>query len=93
MSCGIPVGHSTPISSQSGVQNPLVQAGLVPANLADILITNDADDARNKHGGRRITGIRVLTSNEYVNMMREKENKKREAAKQKQKHKEKRELK
>ena len=89
-----PNAQSTPVSSfRSPVENPLVRAGLVPAHLADIFATDYADATTEKRGSRRITGVRVLTSNDYVERMKEKERKEREAAEQKQKRKEEREMK
>ena len=84
-----PNAQSTPVSSfRSPVENPLVHAGLVPVHLADIFATDYADATTEKRGSRRITGVRVLTSNDYVERMKEKERKEREAAEQKQKRKE-----
>ena len=54
----------------------------------DIFATDYADATTEKCGSRRITGVRILTSNNYVEMMKEKERKEREAAEQKQKEKE-----
>ena len=89
-----PNAQSTPVSSsRSPVENPLVRAGLLPAHLADIFATDYADATTEKHGSRRITRVRVLTSNDYVEMMKEKERKEREAAGQKRKRKEEREMK
>ena len=89
-----PNAQSTPVSSsRSPVENPLVRAGLVPVHLADIFATDYADATTEKRGSRRITGVRVLTSNDYLEMMKEKERKEREAAEQKQKQKEEREMK
>ena len=65
-----------------------MKAGLVPQHLADIFIKTD--EACDKRPSRCITGVRVLTSNEYVEMMREKDRKEKEAAEQKQKRKEER---
>ena len=57
----------TPPSSQ----NPLIAAGLVPSDLADIYCTSDRDENRPKR--RRLTNARVLTENEYYDMLKEKE--------------------
>ena len=66
---------STPLS-QPHVQNPLVRAGLVPECLTDILSPqeNNATEKRS----RRITGVRVLTSNEYTEMMKVKDRREKE---------------
>ena len=77
-SCGHPKDQSTP-------QNPLVRAGLVPNHLADTFVTDHSDAASEKRGSRCITGVRVLTANDYVEMLKQKERKEREAAEQKQK--------
>ena len=86
------IQQTSPLSSRTAVENPLVRAGLVPQYLADILKTAQTDEA-SKQSSRRITGVSVLTSNEYVEIMREKEKKEKEAAELKKKWKEKRELK
>ena len=65
----------------------------MPQHLADIFMTAKTDEAYDKRPSRRITGVRVLTSNEYVEMMREKDMKEKEAAEQRQKRKEERESK
>ena len=54
------------------IDNPLVRVGLVPQDLADIFVTPQADE-RDKRPSCRITGVRVLTSNEYVAMVRARE--------------------
>ena len=81
---------STPLS-RPHVLNPLVRAGLVPVHLADIL-SPQAENVAEKWSCR-ITGVRVLTSNEYTEMMREKDRREKEAAEMKQKEKEEREQK
>ena len=81
---------STPLS-RPHVENPLVRAGLVPVHLADILSPQTGSVTERK--SRRITGVRVLTSHEYTEMMREKDRKEKEAAEAKQKRKEEREQK
>ena len=55
--------------------NPLVQAGLIPAHLADILAT-PPENAATQRRVRRIPKARVLTAREYVEMMEEKKKKK-----------------
>lgn len=81
---------STPLS-RPHIENPLVRAGLVPVHLADIL-SPQTDNVAEKRS-RRITGVRVLTSNEYTEMMREKDRREKEAAEMKQIRKEEREQK
>ena len=81
--------QSTPLSRPQ-VVNPLVRAGLIPTHLADILSLQT--DVAEKQS-RRIKGVRVLTSNEYTEMMRERDKKEKEAAELKQKRKEEREKK
>ena len=84
----------SPLSfTPQAVENPLVKAGLIPQHLADILTTPCADEAAGKKSSRRITGVRVLTANEYVDMVREKDKREKEAAELKQKKKEERDLK
>ena len=98
--CLHPLRSSTPQYQQSpslsspphAVENPLVKAGLVPQHLSDILSTSTSH-AADKKSSRRITGVRVLTANEYVDMVREKDKRKKEAEELKQKRKEERELK
>lgn len=91
VSCSTPIEHSTPTSSRAAVENPLVRAGLVLQHLMDIFQTICADQV-SKQTSRHITGVRVLTSNEYVEMMKEKKRKQKEVEELKQKWKEKREL-
>ena len=81
---------STPTSCPSA-QNPLVRAGLVPQHLADILSTSLTDEVTENRPSRRITGVRVLTSDEYAEMVREKGRKEKEAIQLKQQRKEERE--
>ena len=57
-----------------------MRAGLVPQHLADIFMTVHADEANDKCTSRRITGVRILTSNDYVEIMKEKDRKVKEAA-------------
>ena len=77
----------TPPSSQ----NPLIAAGLVPSDLADIFCTSDRDENRPKR--RRLTNARVLTENEYYDMLKEKEQKEKEEQGAKEKRKKEREQK
>ena len=73
--------------SSTGIMNPLVRVGLIPAHLADLLAPPPANAATQRRV-RRITKARVLTAKEYVEMMEEKEKKEKEAAELKQKRKE-----
>ena len=65
------------------IDNSLVRVRFVPQDLADIFVTPQVDE-RDKRP-RRITGVRVLTSNEYV---REKDRKEKEVSEVKQRRKE-----
>jgi hypothetical protein len=76
--------------SRPGVENPLVRVWLIPQHLGDIFLTPHGDDMAEKRPSRRITGVRVLTSNEYTEMIREKHRKEKEATEMKQKRKEER---
>ena len=78
-------GRSTP---RSLISNPLVAAGLIPEDLADILSAPEETTATKR---RRITGARVLTADEYYKMMEEKDRKEKEAAELKEKRKQERE--
>ena len=51
-------------------------------------MTVKADEANDKHTSRRITGVRILTSNYYMEMMKEKDKEVKEAAELKQRRKE-----
>ena len=82
--------HNTTPCCRPQIENPLVRVGLVPQDLADIFLSPQTDE-RDKRPSRRITGVRVLTSNEYVEMIREKDRKKKEASEMKQRRKEERE--
>jgi len=66
---------------------------MVPAHLADILCTPDIDPQTQPTKRRRITRTRVLTENEYIDMMKEKDAKEKEAEELKKKRKEERERK
>ena len=65
--------------SSSPIVNPLVAAGLIPPDLADILAKPPEDAAILKKRSKRITGARELTANEYAERLREEERKKKEA--------------
>ncbi len=72
------------------VENPLVAAGLVPTELAEIFCTPTCDNPVKR---RRLTNARVLTENEYYHMLKEKEQKEKEEQEAKEKRKKERELK
>ena len=84
--------HNTTPHCRPQIENPLVRVGLIPQDLADIFLTPQADE-REKRSSRRITGVQVLTSNEYVEMVKEKDRKEKEASEMKQRRKEERERK
>ena len=50
-----------------------------------IFLTPQADKTAERRPSRRITGVRVLTSDEYVQMVREKDRKEKEAAEKRRK--------
>ena len=81
---------STPTSSEASFENPLVAAGLVPSHLADIFSTPH-DDPESRPKRRRITDARVLTENEYYDLLKAKERKEKEEEELKQQRKEERE--
>ena len=60
----------------------------MPQHLADIFVTACAHELNEKPSSRHITGVRVLTSNEYVEMMKQKDIKEKETTEMKQKRKE-----
>ena len=70
----VSVSSAPPMSSP--LTNPLVVAGLVPVELADILAEPPADAAVAKKRTGRIVGARELTANDYANMVRDSERKK-----------------
>lgn len=78
----------TSSSSTVGIVNPLVSAGLIPPDLADILAT-PAADAATQRKVRRVTKARVLTAQD---MMQEKERQEKGAAELKKRWKEEREV-
>ncbi len=71
----------TSSSSQTSFSpvNPLVSAGLVPEDLSDILVTPLSDAAVAKKRTKRIVGARHLTSDEYIEMLKSEEKKKKDA--------------
>ena len=68
--------------STTPVINPLVKAGLVPENLADILSASDPEIQPK----RRIVKARVLTEGEYYEILKEKERKEKEEKEKKEKN-------
>ena len=82
--------HNTTPRCRPQIENPPVRVGLIPQDLADIFLSPQTDE-RDKRPSRHITGVQVLTSNEYVEMMREKDRKEKEASEMKQQRKEERE--
>ena len=62
--------------------NPLVSAGLVPENLADILAVSDPQ----MQPKRRIIKARVLTEDEFYDILKEKERKEKEEQERKEKN-------
>ena len=83
--------NSTPCTSTpAAAKNPLVAAGLVPSHLADLFCTPESD-VQKKQKRRRITNARVVTENEYIEMLKEKDKKDRETEEAKQRRKEERE--
>ena len=83
---------STPKFGSGCIVNPLVRVGLVPTYLANIFTVPD-DQSRSSCKRRRITKTRVLTEDEYVKMMKEREAKENEAQELKKKCREERERK
>ena len=58
-------------ATPSSPVNPLVMAGLIPAEMADILATPSPDAAMTRKHTRRITGGRDLTADDYRGMLHE----------------------
>ena len=85
--------HQVTPPTFSSPPNPLVMAGLVPEDLSDIFLTPQEDAAVLKRREKRITGARNLTSDEYVEMLKECERKKKEEEELKKQKKEEREKK
>ena len=75
-----PPQPSSSSGRESSIVNPLVMTGMVPAHLAEIFCTPDMDPQSQPTKRRRITKARILTENEYIEMMKEKDAKEREAA-------------
>ena len=82
---------STPVSRP--IDNPLVSAGLIPAEMADILETPLPDAASIRKRTKRITGARDLTAEDYREMLVQNKRSKEELEQQKQKRIEERERK
>lgn len=68
--------------------NPLVAAGIIPANLADIFLSPHDEEIPKK---RRVIKARVLTDDEHVQFLRNKEQEEKEAEEAKAKRKQQRE--
>ena len=91
MSCVVPVSStptcvsaSTSATSVSPTStNPLVMAGIIPADMADILTTPLPDAAMIRKRTKRITGARDLTANEYRDMLLEEKRRKEDLEQQK----------
>ena len=82
------------MSRASPVLNPLVDAGLISQDLADILATLSKDAAAvAKQGLKRITGARELTTNDYFEMLKERQSKKKRLEEEKKRNNEEREQK
>ena len=77
-------------AKRNPIVNPLVTAGLVPSHLSDIL-TPPAETACKPK--RRIIKASVLTEDEFAAMLKEKDQKEKEAAEEKEKRKVERERK
>ncbi len=90
-----PTSVPTSISSTSvSPTNPLVMAGLISADMADILTTPLPDEAMiRKRTKRIITGARDLTANEYRDMLLQEKRRKEDLEQQKIKRMEEREKK
>ena len=58
-------------ATPSSPVNPLVMAGLIPAEMADILATPSPDAAMTRKRTKRITGARGLTADDYRGMLHE----------------------
>ena len=72
-----PITSSANSSITSPITNPLVAAGLVPSNLADILSTSNTDEVQNRPK-RRVFKARVLTEQEFYDTLVQKEQKEKE---------------
>lgn len=70
--------------------NPLVAAGLIPEHLQDILVSPE-DGPKKKKRSRMVTKARVITGDEYMEIMREKGRKKENEQREKEDRKKKRE--
>ena len=64
-------------TATSPLSNPLVMAGLVPGNLADILSTSGCEDLQKKPK-RKVFKARVLTEQEFFETLKNKEQKEAE---------------
>ena len=73
--------------------NPLVMAGLIPAEMADILAIPSPDAAMTRKRTKRITGARDLTADDYRDMLVNDKRRKEDLEQQKVKRREERERK
>ena len=71
-------------------ENPLVAVGLVPSHLADLFCTPHRED-ENRPTRKCLTNARVLTENEYYDMLKEKKQKEKEEQEAKERRKNERE--
>ena len=91
--CSSPQTSICLASPHSSSSNPLVAAGLISPDLANILATPADNAAVSKPHVKRIVGARNLTSNEYIEMFRKDKKRKEEIEEEKKKKKEARERK
>ena len=67
---------ASPLHSTEKSRNPLVAAGVIPAELVDCFITPETKKSKKEKNTRVITEARVLTSDEHRKLFREKVNRK-----------------
>lgn len=84
-----PIALQSSSGGTSSTVNPLVDAGLIPPHLADILSTPPVT----KEPTKRITGARDLTAAEYYEWLKEEERKKKEKEEEKKRRSEERQRK
>ena len=73
----------SPNMSTPSPVNPLVMAGLIPGEMADILATPSSDAAMTKKRTKRITGARDLTADDYREMLLDDKKRKEDLEQQK----------
>ena len=83
----------TPVSSCKRPRHPLLDAGLIPEEMADILELPQSNEASSRKRTKRITGARNLTAEDYRNMLLADKEKKEKLEEEKRKKKEERERK